>query len=91
MTLELVEITKKFPGFMLGPLDIRVETNDTLVIVGPTGSGKTTILNLIAGLVIPDSGSVLLNGSDITNNPVHLRRYWLHISKPQPVSTSKCL
>ena len=74
MTLELVGITKKFPGFMLGPLDIRVETNDTLVIVGPTGSGKTTILNLIAGLVIPDSGSVLLNGSDITNNPVHLRR-----------------
>jgi molybdopterin-binding protein len=74
LTLELVGITKKFPGFMLGPLDIRVETNDTLVIVGPTGSGKTTILNLIAGLVIPDSGSVLLNGSDITNNPVHLRR-----------------
>ena len=74
MTLELVGITKKFPGFMLGPLDIRVETNDTLVIVGPTGSGKTTILNLIAGLVNPDSGSVSLNGSDITNNPVHLRR-----------------
>lgn len=74
LTLELVRITKKFPGFMLGPLDIRVENNNTLVVVGPTGSGKTTILNLIAGLVNPDSGSVLVNGIDITNNPVHLRR-----------------
>jgi molybdopterin-binding protein len=73
LTLELVRITKKFPGFILGPLDLRVETNNTLVIVGPTGSGKTTILNLIAGLENPDSGSVLLNGVDITRNPVHLR------------------
>jgi ABC-type Fe3+/spermidine/putrescine transport system ATPase subunit len=74
LTLELVGITKKFPCFILGPLDIRVETNHTLVIVGPTGSGKTTVLNLIAGLVNPDSGSVLIDGIDITNDPVHLRR-----------------
>jgi molybdopterin-binding protein len=59
---------------MLGPLDIRVESDNILVIVGPTGSGKTTILNLIAGLVNPDSGSVLLNGIDITSAAVHLRR-----------------
>ena len=69
-----MRVTKKFPGFILGPLDIRVESNNTLVIVGPTGSGKTTILNLIAGLVKPDSGSVLLDSIDITNDAVHLRR-----------------
>lgn len=74
LTLELIGISKRFSGFKLGPLDIRVETDNTLVIVGPTGSGKTTILNLITGLVKPDSGSILLNGIDITNNPVHLRR-----------------
>ncbi len=83
MTLELVRITKKLPGFMLGPLDIRVENNNTLVIVGPTGSGKTTILNLIAGLVNPDSGSVLLNGIDITNKPVHLRRTGYTFQNPR--------
>ena len=74
LTLELVRITKKFPGFILGPIDLRIETNNTLVIVGPTGSGKTTILNIIAGLENPDSGAVLLDGFDITRNPVHLRR-----------------
>ena len=74
LTLELIRITKKFPGFILGPLDLRIESNNTLVIAGPTGSGKTTILNIIAGLENPDSGSVLLDGFDITRNPVHLRR-----------------
>jgi ABC-type sugar transport system ATPase subunit len=74
LTLELIRITKKFPVFILGHLDLRIETNDTLVIVGPTGSGKTTILNIIAGSEIPDSGSALLDGLDITRNPVRLRR-----------------
>lgn len=74
MTLELIRITKKFPSSVLGPLDIRIETNNTLVIVGPTGNGKTTTLNLIAGFVNPDWESVLVDGLDITNNPVHLRR-----------------
>lgn len=82
LTLELIGISKRFSGFTLGPLDIRVETDNTLVIVGPTGSGKTTILNLITGLVKPDSGSILLNGIDITNNPVHLRRTGYIFQKP---------
>ena len=73
LTLELAGLTKRFSGFTVGPLNIRVETNNILVIVGPTGSGKTTILNLIAGLLKPDSGSIWLDGIDITNNPVHLR------------------
>jgi molybdopterin-binding protein len=82
LTLELIGITKKFPGFTLGPLDLRIKNEKILVIIGPTGSGKSTILNIIAGLVKPDSGSILLDGVDITNSPVHLRRIGITFQNP---------
>jgi molybdopterin-binding protein len=75
VALELVNLTKKFGGgFKLGPLDLKISDNEILVIVGPTGSGKTTILNLIAGFVKPDQGSIIADGLDMTNVPVESRR-----------------
>ncbi len=47
---------------------------EVLVIVGPTGSGKTTILNLIAGIIKPDEGSIVLDGLDLTSLPIDSRR-----------------
>ena len=73
MGLELVNITKNFRDFELGPFNVKID-NEVLVLIGPTGSGKTTILNLIAGMVNPDAGSVILDGSDITNVSVESRR-----------------
>ncbi len=73
MGLELVSLTKNFPGFTLGPLNLKID-REILVIIGPTGSGKTTVLNLIAGMTEPGGGSVILDGSDITNLPVESRR-----------------
>jgi molybdate transport system ATP-binding protein/molybdate/tungstate transport system ATP-binding protein len=73
--LELVNVTKKFRGgFRLGPINLKVNDNEILVMIGPTGSGKTTILNLISGLLKPDSGSICINGVDITNLPVEFRK-----------------
>ena len=75
MALELVNLTKKFGGgFTLGPLDLKINDSDILVMVGPTGSGKTTVLNLIAGFVKPDQGSIIADGLDMTNIPVESRR-----------------
>ena len=73
MVLELISLTKKFPGFILGPLNLKIDS-EVLVMIGPTGSGKTTFLNLIAGIIRPDEGSVILEGSDITNLPLESRR-----------------
>ena len=56
VVLELINLTKKFVGFTLGPLNLKVNYNEILVMIGPTGSGKTTVLNLIAGLLKPDGG-----------------------------------
>ena len=73
--LELVNVTKKFRGgFTLGPINLKVNDNEILVMIGHTGSGKTTILNLISGLLKPDSGSICINGVDITNLPVEFRK-----------------
>jgi molybdopterin-binding protein len=72
--LKLVNLTKKFLGFSLGPLNLKVDDGEILVMIGPTGSGKTTILNLIAGLLKPDRGSILISGIDISSLPLESRK-----------------
>lgn len=47
-------------------VSFRVEENFIFSIIGPNGSGKTTIFNLISGIYRPDSGSVLLEGANLT-------------------------
>ncbi|MCC7284518.1 MAG: ABC transporter ATP-binding protein [Acetobacteraceae bacterium] len=48
-----------------------------LALVGPSGCGKTTVLRMIAGLIEPDSGQVLIGGVDLTRAPVHKRKLGL--------------
>jgi molybdopterin-binding protein len=81
--LELVDLTKKFVGgFRLGPLNLKVSDNEILVIIGPTGSGKTTVLNLISGLLKPDDGSILVDGIDITSVSVESRKIGYTFQNP---------
>ena len=54
------------PLTILHPLSLTVERGQFLAIVGPSGSGKSTLLGLIAGLDAPTSGSVIIDGVDIT-------------------------
>jgi ABC-2 type transport system ATP-binding protein len=63
---RLAGLTKRFPGFQLGPIDLVLEPGTVLALVGPNGAGKTTTLNCMAGLIVPDEGSVEVYGA-----PVH--------------------
>jgi ABC-2 type transport system ATP-binding protein len=54
----LTGVVKRYPGFTLGPIDLALAPGTVLGFVGPNGSGKTTTLNCIAGLVVPEAGSV---------------------------------
>jgi len=74
MVLEIINITKNFRKFRLGPLNLNVNNDEIIVILGPTGSGKTTLINLIAGILRPDNGKIILNGIDITNQPIEQRK-----------------
>src|SRR5687767_12123229 len=51
---------------ILHPLDLTVPSGQRLAIVGPSGSGKSTLLGLIAGLDAPSTGSILVDGTDVT-------------------------
>jgi ABC-2 type transport system ATP-binding protein len=58
-------LTKRFPGFQLGPIDLILEPGMVLALVGPNGAGKTTTLNCIAGLTLPDAGSTEVFGAEV--------------------------
>lgn len=77
-----MNLTKKFIGFTLGNLNLKIDDNEILVMIGPTGSGKTTVLNLIAGLLKPDNGSILMDGLDITSLPVESRKVGYTFQNP---------
>jgi len=69
--IELRDVSKTVmsgsePLTILHPLSLRIPQRRFVAIVGPSGSGKSTLLGLIAGLDAPTSGSVLIDGVDIT-------------------------
>ncbi len=67
-------MSKKFgAAAVLEDVNFEVGEGETIVLLGASGSGKTTILRIIAGLEMPDSGRVILHGKDVTNLPARER------------------
>lgn len=72
--LKAENICVSFGGTsVLDNVSFNVDDKEVVAILGPSGIGKSTLLRVIAGLVFPDSGSVLVDGRDITHVPTHLR------------------
>lgn len=66
--LEIDRIEKSYGTFALGPVDLAVG-EEVLAVLGPSGCGKTTLLSAVAGVIEPDAGQVILNGTDLTGRP----------------------
>ncbi|MEN3045808.1 MAG: ABC transporter ATP-binding protein [Candidatus Hydrothermales bacterium] len=66
--LELIDISKKFKREeVLKNINLSVKKGEFFVILGPSGCGKTSLLKIIAGILKPDRGRVILEDKDITN------------------------
>ncbi|MBN1591640.1 MAG: ABC transporter ATP-binding protein [Candidatus Coatesbacteria bacterium] len=72
LAAEKVRFSYHNSGFELGPVDLALEAGEILGIIGPNGSGKTTMLRLLSGFLRPESGRLYLNGGDIRHLKPHL-------------------
>lgn len=81
--IELNNICKKFNSgtvnetTLFTDFNFKVEKGEFVSVIGSNGSGKTTLLNLIAGTLLPDSGRVILDGTDITTLREHKRARYM--------------
>ena len=81
--LKLTNITKTFnPGTItekkvLRGIDLELDDGDFVTVIGGNGAGKSTVLNIIAGVHYPDTGFVSLNDKDMTIVPEHIRAKYL--------------
>jgi len=76
--VTLNEVTKTFDGAgvpvkAVRGISLTIEKGEFTAIVGPSGSGKTTLLNMVGGLDVPTSGTIIINGTDITALKPHAR------------------
>ena len=72
--IEIKNVCKSFgEKCILNNVSISVKQGEFLTLLGPSGCGKTTLLRMIAGFGSPDSGEILINGTDITEMPPHER------------------
>ena len=72
--LETHNLGRKFGQLqVLSGFDLRVEAGEILGIIGPNGAGKSTLLSVLGGSVPPTTGSILLEGVDITRKPAAWR------------------
>lgn len=81
--LKLFDVSKTFnPGTItekkaLKNINLELEDGDFVTVIGGNGAGKSTLLNLIAGVHYSDSGSIFLDGMDLTEKPEYKRARYL--------------
>lgn len=70
--LEVVGLTRAFGGLVaVNAIDLTVRQGEIVGLLGPNGSGKTTALNLMSGVLRPDSGTIRFAGTDIAGLPAY--------------------
>jgi len=73
-TLHTTDLTKSYSGrTVVKGVNLDVSSGEVVGLLGPNGAGKTTTFSMVVGLTAPDSGRVLLDGSDVTDDPMYVR------------------
>ncbi len=72
--LEICNVVKTFGGYeALKGISFSVEAGEFFTLLGPSGCGKTTLLRLIAGFDVPDTGLIRIGGLDMSDTPPEAR------------------
>jgi branched-chain amino acid transport system ATP-binding protein len=72
--LEVQNVTKRFGGFVaLNDVSLRLMPGERLGLIGPNGSGKTTMINCVSGALFNDGGRIMFKGENITGMPAYRR------------------
>jgi branched-chain amino acid transport system ATP-binding protein len=72
LVLEISGLTRAFGGLVaVNALDLTVQSGEIVGLLGPNGSGKTTALNLVSGVLRPDDGAIRFAGQDIAGMATH--------------------
>lgn len=73
-TLRTEDLTKSYSGrTVVKGVSLEVTSGEVVGLLGPNGAGKTTTFSMVVGLTAPDSGRVLLDGVDVTEDPMYIR------------------
>jgi ABC-2 type transport system ATP-binding protein len=77
--LEIAGLRKRFARVAVDDLDLTVRAGELYALLGPNGAGKTTTLRMVAGLQVPDAGSIRVFGVDAIADPIGAKRIiaWL--------------
>ena len=73
MSVYIENVTKKWEDFSIRNVELKVAKGEYFVVLGPTGAGKTLLLELIAGFHRPDSGRIWIDNMDVTFLPPEKR------------------
>lgn len=73
--LKIENIAKRFSGFELTEISLEIAQGDYFILLGNSGAGKTLLLEIIAGLVFPDKGSIVYENQNITRRPSNQRYF----------------
>lgn len=72
--IELIALTKAYQGLKaVDAIDLRVEKGMVYGFLGPNGAGKTTTIRMMAGVLCPTSGTILIGGKDLAREPVAVK------------------
>ena len=73
-TLRTHELTKSYNGrTVVRGVSLEVASGEVVGLLGPNGAGKTTTFYMTVGLTVPDAGRVILDGEDVTDDPMYVR------------------
>jgi len=64
--IELKNISVEVPTFRIDKINLRIEDGEYFILLGPTGSGKSLLLDTIAGSIYPEEGEIIIDGEDVT-------------------------